>query len=563
MAERSVIQEIKERLDIVEIVGRYVELQQVGGRWVAPCPFHNETKPSFSVGEEGFYYCFGCQATGDLITFYKEINGLDFKTALAELAREANVVLRPASPAKRQQEEIHLVCLDMHEAAGRFYGKNLKGVAAGKVRTYLRERGIPEELWESFGLGYCLPEWQSLCTHLETLGYTQEQGVTSGLLSRSDKSGRVFDRFRGRLMFPIQNLSGRVIAFGARTLQADDDPKYLNSSESPIYTKGEHLYGLYQARKHIARHRSVLLTEGYVDVLSLARFGFGHACGVLGTALTAAQVHRIAGLSRRVDLLFDGDNAGRKAALRSAEMILLHGLQCRVVSLPEGEDADSLLRQGGAGALQACLDQAENGLDFCLRQIQQAMAPADILKWALQFLEKLAQPELRAYYLPRLAGGLELNETELRLAHKKRLGDQPVVTKPRNKKGLFSRTEKEILAFAAACPEYRQKMCELGVVGVLDSQAARDFWGKLTGLSEQDLFSGLTNEERVFWIQSMQAFLPENKERQWQDIEHFIVQNFQIRRQEHLKNALHHAQMKGDQKEMARILQEYQRTLQE
>lgn len=560
MAERSVIQEIKERLDIVEIVGRYVELQQVGGRWVAPCPFHNETKPSFSVGEEGFYYCFGCQATGDLITFYKEINGLDFKTALAELAREANISLRPTSPAKRKQEQVHLFCLDQHEAASRFYGKNLQGSAAASVRSYLRKRGITEDLWESFGLGYSLPDWQSLCNHLGALGYTQEQGVTSGLLSRSDKTGRVFDRFRGRLMFPIQNLSGRVVAFGARAIQADDDPKYLNSSESPVYTKGEHLYGLYQARKHIAKHKSVLLTEGYVDVLSLARFGFGHACGVLGTALTAAQVRRIAGLSRRVELLFDGDNAGRKAALRSAEMILLYGLQCVVVSLPEGQDADSLLQQGGAAALQACLDKAENGLDFCLRQIQQTLAPADILKWALQFLEKLAQPELRAYYLPRLASGLDLNEAELRQSHKKRLAE-PVAAKPRNKKKLFSRAEKEILAFAVACPEYRERMRDLGVAGVFESQGAREFWEKLTGLDEQELFSGLTNEERAFWVQSTQTFLPENREGQWSDIEHFIVQNFQLRRQEHLKNALHHAQIKGDQKEIERILQEYQRTL--
>lgn len=560
MSGRTVIEEIKERLDMLEIVGRYVDLRQVGGRWVAPCPFHNETKPSFSVGD-GFYYCFGCQASGDVITFYQEINGLDFKTALAELAVEAGVELKPLSAAGKKKEQLHLICLDMHKTAQEFFAANLQH-APQSVQKYLQARGITSEDCKKFGLGYSQPDWQSLSEYLKKIGYSEEQGVMSGLLSKSDKSNRTYDRFRGRLMFPIHDLSGRVVAFGARSLQAEDEPKYLNSSDSPIYTKGEHLYGLYQARKDIGKKKSVLLTEGYVDVLALSRFGFRHACGVLGTALTPFQVRRLAGLSRRVELLFDGDGAGRKAALRSAEMILLHGLECSVVSFPEGEDADSLLQKGGTEALQDLLSGAEDGLHFCLQEIRRVFAPADILRWALQFLGKLVQPELRAYYLPRLARGLDLNEAELQNSHQQYKANKPVAVRKSSQKRLFSQREKELLAFAVNCPEYREKMVELGILGVLESSSAREFWEKLNTLSEQELLSGLSNEERGFWVQSSQFFVSENKERQWADIQDFIVHTFQSRRQEHLQNALQIAQKNGDRSEVERILREYQQTLQ-
>jgi len=223
------------------------------------------------------------------------------------------------------------------------------------------------------------------------------------------------DRFRGRVIFPIRDTQGRTIAFGGRIIAASPDsdaPKYLNSSDSPIYTKGEHLYGLCQARGALARERRALLTEGYVDVLALHQHGFPTAVGVLGTALTDMQVRRLGQLVSQVDLVFDGDSAGRKAALKSAPMVLAQGLKCRVALLPEGLDADDLLRQEGRLAFQAVLDAAPEGLEFCLAGLRE-QAPKDVLEFVRNFMRSLKDAALAAYYLPRLAAGLGMDEAKM------------------------------------------------------------------------------------------------------------------------------------------------------
>lgn len=445
----SVVQAIKSRLNLVDIARRYVELRRAGGRWMAPCPFHQETKPSFSINEEeGFFYCFGCQASGDLFDFYGRINGLDFRETLEQLAEEAGVALDDWKPDPRAQQEQSLrrQCLRMYDVARAHFVGNLAKREGQECRDYMQRRAIAPEIIESFELGWSLREWQSLADTLRRAGFAQGLAVKAGLLATSD-SGRAYDRFRGRLIFPIKSLAGQVIAFGGRIIAEDDQAKYINSSDSPIYKKGDHLYGLYQARRAISQHKVAMLTEGYMDVLTLHQFGYNNAVGVLGTALTPEQVKRLSGFCSTVELLFDGDNAGRKAALRSCEMLLVRGMRCKVVLLPQGEDIDSLLHGAGRDAFESIRNEAPDGLDFCMRSLA-AQAPRDMLDWTKGFLAQVEQPELLSYYITRLAGGLGLNEAELRdsLAERVKAHAAAPAKKP-VARGHASR-DREIMTFA-------------------------------------------------------------------------------------------------------------------
>jgi DNA primase len=411
----SATRRIKSRLNFLDVVRRYVQLRRVGNRWVAPCPFHQETKPSFSVNEEeGFFYCFGCQAAGDLFDFYGRINGLDFRETLERLAEEAGVNLAAEGEGgvKDRAREGRKSAFRLHELAGAHFTRNLAGAAGRLCREYLDRRGIDPAVRESFALGWSLPAWRGLSAALQREGFTPEAVVAAGLAARGEK-GDCYDRFRGRLMFPIHDISGRVVAFGGRIIAQEDTAKYINSPESPLYTKGEHLYGLYRARRGISAQGGVMLTEGYMDVLSLHQFGYGNACAALGTALTAEQIRRLAGFCSRFELIFDGDAPGGKAALRACEMLLARGLACTVVTLPEGEDIDSLLRGAGPQAFEEARRFAPEGLDFCIRAVS-ALAPRDALEWAGTFLGAVELPQTLPRFLSRLAQGLDLDERGLR-----------------------------------------------------------------------------------------------------------------------------------------------------
>lgn len=507
----SDVAQVKARLNIADVVRRYVDLKPVSGRWTGACPFHQETKPSFSVNDdEGFFYCFGCQASGDVIDFYMRINGLEFRDALEQLAQEAGVELTGSSrpdPQAQARKQRKKVFLDMHTAAARWFSGNLAGGPGAEARDYLERRGISPETVETFGLGASPDDWHGLDKHLASKGYTPEHGVEAGLLSKNDK-GNIYDRFRARLIFPIQNLSGQVIAFGGRIIK-EGEPKYLNSSDSPIYKKGEHLYGLFQARRSMNRTRRALLTEGYMDVLSLYQFGYQDACGVLGTALTSEQVKRLAGLCARVDLLFDGDAAGRKAALRSVELILLAGVKCTVVLLPEGEDVDSILQEHGREGLERYLEQSRDGLGFASSMVRDEFAPKDIMSWATGFLGRLTEPTLLAYYLPRVAQSLGVAEAELRSA----VGARPV-SRPAPQQqaggqanGRGRQVEKEdlddkrLLEFPILYPEYVPDLESRGFGSILATGWASAMWAKMVEHHGGDLVSSFSEGEKRLYAQ--------------------------------------------------------------
>ena len=554
--DQGLIAEIKARLRIEDVIGRHVELRPAGSRLVAPCPFHQETKPSFSVNPDGgFYYCFGCQASGDIIEFYRAINGLEFGEAVEALAREAGIQTRRKPERRADGGPSRAQCLDMHALAAVFYRQILGRPAGQAARDYISRRGLAPEIVERFSLGWAPSGWNELRDHLRSRGFAEAAAEKAGLLSKSSK-GSYYDRFRERLIFPIMNLSGQTVAFGGRSLTDGDGPKYLNSSETPIYTKGEHLYGLYQARRAMSHTKRVLLTEGYVDVLSLHQFGFENSCGVLGTALTPEQVHRLSGLVGQVDLVFDGDNAGRKAALRSAEMILAQGLKCRVVCLPEGEDVDSVLQKEGRERLADLAARAQDGLDYCLRQLSAHQSPKDMLQWATGFMSRLGRLDWRSYYLPKLAAGLGLSEAELRRALGGKDGAEAAPAAGRLEQCKPSQRDKNLLAFAVRFPEYHGQLQELGLGEALATDRGRIFWNKIFGADPHEVLVRLDQGEKQFYVQCQMRtdVTPDDGRGEWDEVREFLRQTGQRRELDSLSAGLRKARRDGDFQEELRLL---------
>ncbi|MDD6088726.1 MAG: DNA primase [Desulfovibrionaceae bacterium] len=504
------IREIKSRLSLVELAGRYVELRRNGTRWVAPCPFHQETKPSFSINEEeGFFYCFGCQASGDLFDFYGRINGLDFRESLEQLAEETGVALdMQQSFGETQKTSNRSRLLRIQELAAAHFASCLSEKTEGaECRHYIAERGLSDEIIRFFHLGWSPRTWQSLTESLRRAGFQDDLGIEAGVLSRNKESGRVYDRFRGRLMFPIRNLSGSVIAFGGRIIRNEDDAKYVNTGDTPLYKKGDNLYGLQQARQSIGRRNSVMLTEGYMDVLTLHQFGYTQAVGVLGTAFTPEQVKRISGFTSQAELLFDGDGAGRKAAYRACEMLLSRGLNCKVILFPEGEDIDSLLRKSGTQTFEKLRSQATDGLTFCIRTLQN-MAPRDAVDRVHAFLDQVAIPELTSRFATRFSQELGLSEADLRRGLHSGSEEPEPLSRQTSAAATRSGFDREILMFAVRYPDALPRLQDIGARTCLVSSEARDFWDHLALASKSDLPDCLSEQEKAFWFRCRTGNVP-------------------------------------------------------
>ncbi|MFW5992725.1 MAG: DNA primase [Desulfohalobiaceae bacterium] len=569
-SDRQAIDDIKSRLDLLELIGRYVQLRQAGQRWVGVCPFHQETKPSLSVNpEQGFFYCFGCQAGGDAIDFYCRINGLEFAEGLRELAQETGVKLQgDKGKSSGVNKSWGKICLQANALAQEYFSLALQTTPGAQARHYLQERGVSQEMVQRFCLGWSPGKWQGLKDYLHSRGISPEQGLQAGLLS-SNSRGKVYDRFRDRITFPIHDLQGRILAFGGRVLKDQEgQPKYLNSSESPVFKKGEQLYGLYQARKAVTQSKQVLLTEGYADVISLVQYGFENTCGVLGTALTKEQIKRLSGLCDTVYLLFDGDRAGQQAALRSTQMILSAGLQARVAALPEGEDVDSVLHKQGAGALEQLLHSAQEGLAFCLQMIRLDYCPQRITNWARDFLLQLGDQALQAFYLPRLAEGLDLSEALLRQSLQNKAPAQSKAWE-QQAQGLQHKTgaqrDRELLQFAICYPQYLQELQELGLEECLQTQRANDFWQKLVQYGHDRVYPYLDQLEGNFFARCLSAQdkgdVPQPE--MWQDIRGLLLRNKRRQRQQRLRLALREAQEEGDTARTSELLTEYSNLLRE
>ena len=356
---REFIDELLARLDVVEVIDRRVPLKKAGKDFKACCPFHNEKTPSFTVSRpKQFYHCFGCGVSGTAITFLMEFEHLSFPEAVEELAGEAGLEVPDTGPA-RSGDNPTLPLLEILGEASRYYKDQLRSHSdASTTIAYLKQRGLTGEIAAQFDLGYAPTGWDNLSS---TAGNEEKLDlmVKAGLISKRESGGH-YDRFRARVIFPIHDNKGRVIAFGGRLLD-EGEPKYLNSPETPVFHKGSELYNLHRARSAIAQQQMSIVVEGYMDVLALAQHGIDHCVATLGTATTATHLQRLFRLAPSIVFCFDGDRAGRDAAGRALEIalpLLESGRQVSFLFLPEGEDPDSVVRDQGADTFRSLIESA-------------------------------------------------------------------------------------------------------------------------------------------------------------------------------------------------------------
>lgn len=377
---RQFIDDLLARVDIVDIVDSRVPLKKAGKNYQACCPFHNEKSPSFTVSQDKqFYHCFGCGEHGSAISFLMEFDRLDFVDAVEELASYCGVeVVREennATPAEqRRQQEVYQQKQDDYELMNqisRFYQQQLKVSADKEIAiNYLKGRGLSGEVVKRFGIGYISEAWDGMMKAYSRNGQENQQLVDLGMAIQGDKN-RPYDRFRGRIMFPIRDKRGRVIGFGGRVL-GDEKPKYLNSPETRIYHKGQELYGLYEAKQANKNLKRLVVVEGYMDVVALAQHGVDYAVASLGTATTTEQLQTMFRTVKEVICCYDGDRAGRDAAWRAMENalpLIRDGFSLKFVFVPDGEDPDSLIRKQGQEAFEKFLDEAMPLSKFLFEQL--------------------------------------------------------------------------------------------------------------------------------------------------------------------------------------------------
>jgi len=425
LISNSTIQEVQDRADIEDVISDFVTLKRKGsGRYLwACCPFHDEKTPSFSVTpERGIYKCFGCGKSGDAINFIMEHDGLNYLEAIKYLAQKYGIEIIEDEQTDEQAERQSLkdslfIVLGF---ANDFFRNNLKKHDEGRSigLSYFKERGFNEKIIDKFELGYSLSEWDALLKEATSKAYSEEVLEKAGLLVIKSEEKK-YDRFRGRVIFPIHNVSGKVVGFGARTLKKDDKPKYLNSPESEVYHKSKILYGIHQGKNAIRKEDNCYLVEGYTDVISLHQSDIENVVASSGTSLTEDQIKLINRFSKNITVLFDGDAAGLKASLRGIDMILEAGMNVRTVVFPEGEDPDSYSQKLGTSEFKKFL--ADNTVDFIKfkaglyadEAINDPIKKASSIKEIVSSIAKIPDPVQRAVYIKESSSLLDIEESVL------------------------------------------------------------------------------------------------------------------------------------------------------
>ncbi|HEY5656674.1 MAG TPA: DNA primase, partial [Myxococcota bacterium] len=398
----EIIQQVRDHSDVVELVGRTVTLRRAGRSYKGLCPFHDEKTPSFNVNpDRQSYYCFGCQEGGDIFSFLMKVEGLSFGEAVRTLARECGIEV-PSEAGESRGDGLY----EANALLAERYAAELKR-GANPGAAYLERRGLDAATIERFGIGYAPEGWDFAVRALRAKKIPAEIGERAGLLAQRASGGH-YDRLRGRVVFPIQDRRGRVIGFGGRALAADQEPKYLNTPESPIFRKREALYGLPLALEPVRRADRVVVVEGYFDCIALHRAGIEEAVATCGTALTEDHARNLYRRTRNVVMLFDGDEAGQRAMVRALEVLLPAGLRARAALLPPGEDPDSFLAGQGADALRALVDGAPSAVDVVIDRAasQDTSTPwgkADAVAAVAPLLARIPSAVERHEYCNRLA----------------------------------------------------------------------------------------------------------------------------------------------------------------
>jgi len=433
-SHQSAKEEIKRAADIVQVIGQFVQLKKAGKNFIGLCPFHAEKDPSFTVSSDRqMFHCFGCKKGGDIFAFWMDYHGLTFPEALKDLAERYNVQITDKFSATEEKRRSNLreTLLKINEAAALYFQQALSKTAReNPAADYLKKRAISKEIISEFRLGYALDKWSGIVDYLKKHNIDPEKAVQAGLIIPK-KGGGYYDRFRGRVMFPILNLRGQVVGFGGRVLD-DSLPKYLNTPETPVFHKGEFPYGLHASFKAIRQKGLAVIVEGYMDLLALRRHGLDEVVATLGTALTDQHIRKIKGYAKEAVVVFDPDEAGRNAALRSLPLFLNEGLPARAVVLPDGHDPDSFVNTKGLPEFLKLLDSAPPMFDFFLDQKltqddSDIEGKVHVLKEILPVLSQLRNTAQRSLYVGRLSERIGIKEevvlSELKSFNQDRSGD--------------------------------------------------------------------------------------------------------------------------------------------
>jgi DNA primase len=463
---------VKQQADIVRVVGEYVRLKKGGQNFVGLCPFHSEKTPSFAVHPvKQIYHCFGCGAGGDVFKFVMEMDKCDFLEAVRIVAEKCGIAMpqRREQPGERREQQQRTALVEMHREASAFFCRQLGGTPEGKAaQGYLADRGLDAEACAQFGIGYAPSAGDALTRQLKTK-YAEKLLEASGLvggLAGQDAGGRLYDRFRRRIMFPIAHESGKVIAFGGRAL-GDDLPKYLNSPETPIYTKSSVLYHLDRAKDAIRKSDAVVLVEGYMDTIAVARAGMMNVVASCGTSLTETQVKLLTRFTRRIIVNYDPDTAGQTATERSLALLLEKDCDVRVLELPGGQDPDTFLRNHGAEAYRQLLAAAPSYLDYLIgraRRLGLATAEEKLraVNFLMPFVQRIPSGLLRSEWASRISQQLRVDEPVLREGLRRAAAERrsEVKTHPALVGRAAKPAERRLLQFLMEADALRERLAD-------------------------------------------------------------------------------------------------------
>lgn len=415
------IEEIREAADIVEVIGGYIPIKKRGKNYTGLCPFHSEKKPSFTVSPtKQLYHCFGCGASGNVISFVMKYESLSFPEALEVLASRYNIELK--KEVSGAQEELRAKILNINDFAFRFFRKKLKSEKGKKARDYLKQRGMTSDTIEEFGLGYAPSGWRNLLNDAKKNNIDREDLIKSGLVVKNEK-GNYYDRFRKRIIFPFFNTVGKKIGFAGRTL-GDDKPKYLNISETEVYKKRFTLYGLYQGKHEIRDMDKCIVVEGYMDLLALFQGGFKNTVAVSGTALTESHAKVLGRYTRNIYLSFDADKPGEKASLRSVSTLIKGGLTPYIITLKSGKDPDEIVMDEGKEKFQEYIDKAQHFIDFKLNylltkyKLDNVVEKTEVVKEISRTISYVKDLSERQMWVGKVAHAISVDESSL-VQHKK------------------------------------------------------------------------------------------------------------------------------------------------
>lgn len=560
-------------------VGEHVQLKKAGRNHKGCCPFHNEKTPSFMVNDEKqIYHCFGCTEGGDIFSFVMKFEGLTFVETVKMLADRAGVTI-PDAELNQSKDDAELLkkkkwCLRLNQIALEWFTNRLEtGSIADKARNYLKSRGINSEFSAQLNLGAAENEWETLCTHLKQSGAPLELAAELGLLKKRPKGDGYYDFFRGRLMFPIISPRGEVIAFSGRVLDSEDDAKYLNSPDSVIFHKSMSVYGLNWALEHIRREDQALIVEGQMDLLGLKTVGINNVVAPLGTALTSGHVRLISRTTRNIVLVFDGDEAGMRAALRSLPIFIELGIMPRAATLPKDEDPDSFVRAHGADEFKHIVAHAQPLFDLFIDRTASETGSDNVGKVAAMqriapLLKQMSDPVEQSVYCRRLADRLGIEEA----AVVKAVGNKNV-NLPRlaarststDRRVIVPTAERTLVELMMQMPELMPRVLkEVAVDDMSDEFAVAmtkligEHYERTGNTNVSELLSELGDPEVEQELRTMaftsNKFTPEEAEQVLADCIKAIRERPQKESQRELNELIRQAEEKGDEKQLYDLL---------